>query len=83
MAANGSDSKTYFEQQRQLLIGDVAAVSRPVRCSILVNLTIVTESGKCATKHQQAESEFGGRDCRMYMSESPFEHIADYLQGRQ
>ncbi|CZT25021.1 uncharacterized protein RCC_10749 [Ramularia collo-cygni] len=25
MATNGADSKTYFEQQRQLLIGDVAA----------------------------------------------------------
>lgn len=46
MTSNGSDSKSYFEQQRQLLIGDVAAVSfRLVNLHhYSTSLTVTTES---------------------------------------
>lgn len=66
MARNGSDAKTYFEQQRQLLIGDVAAVCpSPGQPTTIPPLTRTTESGERPAKHQQAKPESGGRHCRM------------------
>lgn len=72
MAANGAGDKEYFEQQRQLLVNDVAAVSlRPPPNNIRKPVLMISwaESGECATKHQQAQSKSGGRDCGTVMRE--------------
>lgn len=60
--------KTYFEQQREILIGDIATASLPTTPRRVVHKegTLLTRRagyGERPPEHQQAEPESRGRDC--------------------
>lgn len=62
-------TKSYFEQQRSLLVNDIGEV-RPshspwAMTSIDLSSRISIEPRARIAKHQQAEQEFGGRHCGM------------------
>ena len=48
--------KSYFEQQRELLIGDIANVRLPVLCKFYFLANTTTEPRERASEHQQAQS---------------------------